>query len=188
MKRALRRSFSLRRKQSIVWFGGEPDFAADICARMCDKRRHHRFCNRRSCLRFVEQPLSKRLYWLSAQSDGLGEDEAEGFGNGFSLWPRGHQIAQRGSRLLGVLKPSFRVLSSVQARQFLQCGLSFASCQKFRMANRNQHFMQQRVSPHSRPRWVLEMDSGIKSASGQDEGVHALGKMHSDVRMLLLKS
>lgn len=49
--------------------------------------------NRCSLLRFVEQPLSKRLYWLSAQSDGLGEDEAEGFGNGFPLRPRGDQTS-----------------------------------------------------------------------------------------------
>lgn len=56
------------------------------------------------------------------------------------------------------------------------------------MANRNQHFMQQAVSPHSRPGRMLEMDCSIESASGQDKRFHALGKMHGDVRVLLLKS
>lgn len=36
--------------------------------------------------------------------------------------------------------------------------------------------MQKVVSPHTRPRWVLEMDGSIESAPGQDEGVHALGQ------------
>ena len=48
--------------------------------------------------------------------------------------------------------------------------------------------MQKLVSLHARPRRVFEMDGSIESAAGQDQGLHALGQMHSNVRMLLLEA
>ena len=66
---------------------------AQACERLGEAKKMiaaGKFC---SLLCFVEQPLSKSLYWLSTQFDGLREDEAEGFRDGFSVRPRGDQAS-----------------------------------------------------------------------------------------------